>query len=1343
MAQKGEYVFDPKKLLPTTIAQIDSTASRVWNAGLKDRSNMGLFMESIEYVGRLCMGSDSTLVEYCHTVDSLLASSTLPHIESTLSRNLAFLKDHTLYHQSNNTWSFSCKDIEIHAKDLSYVIKNAHLFHTSGENTLTITSFDGSYYPSLDSVPIKTGRLSLPISTTDSIIYHIGNSCLIPHLSHIYSLHAKIDIAAYSVSGVLGSFEYMTPYDSYPIFTSHSDEVLISDRQRRFSLSGQLHTRHRDISINSTDRVHAIFTATRNNTPLCRLYSNKIQVMDSTIRISRAISSINIGQDSLTHPLSLGVYDRAAHTLTLYQNEDKLSSAPFYNSFSELKLFARAVRIDCNDGDIAFAFDSRVRPLVISSRYFEKEIYRHFGLQGTYNPLPDILSSCQIGHTTPIEDISRAISSSYTTATHIAMELSRLGYGHYDYVSRSLTLYPGFEHMVLSANGKKDYDGISYYGKKDTDIIAHMDGKTGHIDLSNMEMVKLSPSGDIFLTPDSTGVIAQKEGNFSYGGSITLGLFTIDGRADFEYEKNSITLGGTSQMKIRVPSPNGTYDYIKNTIDSLRGEIILGAPDDKSMRHASKSYPILSTSQPSYIFYPHLDSLYGRDNLHLTLEPFMIDSLSARSTGGIHFDGTLYTGGIVPAFARRVSVMKDLTLGFEKADFNDGVSFYSRGEYYGTLDLDGEGITGDGHYTYLSATVSASPLRMYPHSVLAYNSMVKIDRSDEYNTPRAFTDSVKTIWDTAEDIISIYADSSLCHVYDDNYVFTGLLLLSPKGLTGNGTIKMNNSVIESPHLSMGKDSISSYDAHITLGKDSTRNVIIENSSVSFIVDEHTGIFTVKDSNAININSINAHISMSRGTWNDSDMIVNFYSPDDKGYVSINSKCTLSIPASSAEYNPHGDSLHITGTDSLIYAHSYIIPSNNDITILSGGEIRALEGAEIILDTSTRYHHLYDAHIEILPGCGIKGRATYDYTDADGITYPMLFSHLSVDETGHIVAAADTYMEREYELGAYFRFRGQSTLKGSIKGLGLRGTLYPIDGICSSMITGSIKIDSPVGDTLRFNPTSPTTNGIICSHEGFVGVFMGNDIPSHSLLSSVHGIISHDDYMGIYEVGDTSSYPLYRYYHDECRITTRGDIFINDAAGYMKSNAAGTLRMDMNDGSITGDSISIALTVELPSQISESLISLASQMALPSRMEKESPAWKYLSQKEDISRSTLALEGISLARSSSMPTTLIHSGSVTLRAICGTATHLQLNALLSITKSPNGTDEINLYFYNDKDRQYIFLRYKNGTLDFMCSDNDTMKAFDTATEKYRDATAGQYIIRRASKSRVEAFKATFK
>lgn len=1343
MAQKGEYVFDPKKLLPTTIAQIDSTASRVWNAGLKDRSNMGLFMESIEYVGRLCMGSDSTLVEYCHAVESLLASSTLPHIESTLSRNLAFLKDHTLYHQSGNTWSFSGKDIEIHAKDLSYVIKNAHLFHTSGENTLTITSFDGSYYPSLDSVPIKTGRLSLPISTTDSIIYHIGNSYLIPHLSHIYSLHAKIDIAAYFVSGVLGSFEYMTPYDSYPIFTSHSDEVLMTDRKHRFSISGQLHTRHSDIFINSTNSVHAIFTATRNNTPLCRLYSDRIQVMDSTIRISRAISIINIGQDSLTHPLSLGVYDRTSHTLTLYQNEDKLSSAPFYNSFSELKLFARAVRIDCNDGDIAFAFDSRVRPLVISSRYFEKDIYRHFGNPGTYNPLPDILSSCQIGHTTPIEDISRAISSSYTTATHIAMELSRLGYGHYDYVSRSLTLYPGFEHMVLSANGKKDYDGISYYGKKDTDIIAHMDGKTGHIDLSNMEMVKLSPSGDIFLTPDSTGVIAQKEGNFSYGGSITLGLFTIDGRADFEYDRNSITLGGTSQMKIRVPSPNGTYDYIKNTIDSLRGEIILGAPDDKSMRHTSKSYPILSTSQPSYIFYPHLDSLYGRDNLHLTLEPFMIDSLSARSTGGIHFDGTLYTGGIVPAFSRRVSVMKDLTLGFEKADFNNGVSFYSRGKYYGTLDLDGEGLIGEGRYSYLSATVSASSLRMYPHSVLSYNSTINIDRSTEYNTPYVFTAGVKSIWDTARDIITIYADSSLCHIYNEDYLFTGQLFLSPRGLTGNGVIKLNNSDIKSSHLSIGKDSISSPDAHIMIGRDSTHSVTIDNASMIYITDDDTGTFSVKERGSINIQSVNARVSMSRGLWKDNDMTVNFYTPESKGIVYLTGKCPLSIPAHNAVYDIGGDSLHITGTDSLIYAHSYIIPGEKDITILSGGEIRALEGAEIILDTSTRYHRLYDAHIEILPGCGLDGSAAYDYTDADGITYPMHFSHLSVDETGHIVAAADTYMERDYELGAYFRFRGQSTLKGSIKGLGLRGTLYPIDGICSSMITGSIKIDSPVGDTLRFNPTSPTTNGIICSHEGFTGVFMGNDISPLCLLSSVQGIISHDDYMGVYEVGDTTSFPLYSYYHDECRITTRCDIFINDTAGYMKSLAAGTLRMDMNDGSITGEDIALSLTIELPSQISESVVSLVTQMALPSRMEKESHAWEYLSQKEDLSISTIAIDGVSLTLSPSTPTTLIHSGSVTLRAICGTATHLQLNALLSLTKSPNGTDEITLYLYNTKENQYIFLRYKNGTLDFMCSDNDIMKTFDGAIEKYRDATAGQYIIRRASKSRIEGFKSTFK
>jgi hypothetical protein len=95
--------------------------------------------------------------------------------------------------------------------------------------------------------------------------------------------------------------------------------------------------------------------------------------------------------------------------------------------------------------------------------------------------------------------------------------------------------------------------------------------------------------------------------------------------------------------------------------------------------------------------------------------------------------------------------------------------------------------------------------------------------------------------------------------------------------------------------------------------------------VIYITDDDTGTFSVKERGSINIQSVNARVSMSRGLWKDNDMTVNFYTPESKGIVYLTGKCPLSIPAHNAVYDIGGDSLHITGTDSLIYAHSYIIP----------------------------------------------------------------------------------------------------------------------------------------------------------------------------------------------------------------------------------------------------------------------------------------------------------------------------------------------------------------------------------------------------------------------------------
>ena len=157
-AQRGEYVFDPKKLHPTTISQIESTSEKVWNTGLKDRNNMGLFMESIGYVGELCRGNDSTLVDYCLAIEGLINRSTLSQVESALYRNLSFLKEHSFHTSHIHTLIIEGDSIHINAQDLSYTINNARITHSTPKGSLHIDSVNGLYYPIQDSMYIKSAR---------------------------------------------------------------------------------------------------------------------------------------------------------------------------------------------------------------------------------------------------------------------------------------------------------------------------------------------------------------------------------------------------------------------------------------------------------------------------------------------------------------------------------------------------------------------------------------------------------------------------------------------------------------------------------------------------------------------------------------------------------------------------------------------------------------------------------------------------------------------------------------------------------------------------------------------------------------------------------------------------------------------------------------------------------------------------------------------------------------------------------------------------------------------------------------------------------------------------------
>ncbi|MDD4819444.1 MAG: hypothetical protein PHD21_01205, partial [Flavobacteriales bacterium] len=407
-AQSGDFVFDPKKLLPTTTAQIDSTASRVYNAGMTSRSTIGLFKESIPFIGQITRGKDSLITSYCQGIDTIITKVNTSSLEKILRQNLSFLKDHALCTKEGNIITYTCDTVLLSPSQKTiYHLKNASLHIRNGADSLTFTHLDGLYSPVDASLEIQKATLCYPINDTDSITYHIASCTMGTDYGSFVCQSALASFPLYKLEKTSGVFSLSQANKTDIKFSSHRTDILIKDTSNYWTARGRFTMKNKELWVEKDQTHHARLFILRNDSLSAKILSEEILITDTTVRVPSSSVVLYVKNDSITHPMLLSVYRRDTRTLTLYQSSDPLSSAPYFDSFSALKLFARAVQLDVPTANIAFAFDPRTRPLVISDRYFEKEIYKYFQGTSLKNPLPTILSICGTYSPTPVDVLAQ------------------------------------------------------------------------------------------------------------------------------------------------------------------------------------------------------------------------------------------------------------------------------------------------------------------------------------------------------------------------------------------------------------------------------------------------------------------------------------------------------------------------------------------------------------------------------------------------------------------------------------------------------------------------------------------------------------------------------------------------------------------------------------------------------------------------------------------------------------------------------------------------------------------------------------------------------------------------
>lgn len=956
------------------------------------------------------------------------------------------------------------------------------------------------------------------------------------------------------------------------------------------------------------------------------LYSDQFSISSKNIGSAYANFEVLLKNTSIFHPQVAFNYDIAKKKLLSYRNEKEDSKTPYLNDYDKIGMNLSDLAWEKSRANKVFFFsDAYNKVPFFSSRYYEKELINKYRGLAQKNPLSKMVQiydlmdeNTNIDAVITLEDLCQILSINQTSATHILMRMSLDGYVYFDPKAKTFRFTENLIQKTKAHRDLTDYDNIFFTGKTDTASAGYIDLDSGTVYSLGIEYINISESKNIQAFPDSGKVLIKKDMDFAFDGRVEVSNFVFFGDDySFIYKDYKLKMNGNQKMFVKIPSlrPDIYNRYflepVKNSVDSLIGELYIDDPENKSGKEMNEDLPSFTSFEKSYVFYDHADiydSAYDRNRFRFTVDPFTLDSMSSINSGNLWFEGALNSGGIFPTIPETLTVQPDYSYGFVRTTPDSGYSAYQgKGTYTDQISLNFDGLTGKGTVDYLTSSTTSEDIIFFLDSTHIKNGeMVMVEDSSILDAPSLKTPSVDVVWKPYGDTMLIKSNLSFA-MYDSALVSKGALTLTPKALTGSAKANMETAYIRSDHMRFRSKSFESDNMDIKFreSRNSHFELQIDSAQGTVDVEKQTGHFKIPD-RPPKKSSIDLPVSKYKAYVNSIDWDI--AQKSFEAYNTQDSNATGENPWM-VSTNPAYDSLRFQAT-SLNYSMStkktiskevewirvgdaHIIPDSGRVSILRGGTMEKLANAAISIQKGPyEYHFLKKSAVNIYGRNDYRSDGTYDYISPDSVVTPIYFNKLSYQkDLGYTQGFATIKPSDEFKFDPYFSFDGGVELFGNDKNLRYKG-YTSVESGCSTVETGKIPINSTVKPndiklkigTFPGNKISTVYTGIYYENDAFNVAFCSNKKSlEKTKLTSTYGTISFQEKDSKYFLEDTASIDrliFSDYYEDQCNFITQGRIFFTPLNKAVKIDAFGTHEFDLNASSIKS-TISLGLNFFFP------------------------------------------------------------------------------------------------------------------------------------------------------------------
>ncbi len=839
---------------------------------------------------------------------------------------------------------------------------------------------------------------------------------------------------------------------SYPRFISYRKDLIITKFVNEVRYVGGYAQHGNKILASGTPDKPATFRYYYKNRLVLQVEGEELFVFKNEKVVTNK-AGITIFLDSGTtihHPQVNFNYIVSDKRVTITRGDEGIYRAPFIDDFHNVEINADIITWKVDEPKIDIKMILKGEAATFSSYNFFKE-YRYERLQGilNYNPLQKIKQYCDKNRLKEfnLNDYAKFAGSRPENLVPQFIILHDGGYLKFNPKTRDVKIYEKTFNYVNSHYKRTDYDVISFQS-----IIAGLPNAS--IDLESFAMkvegvpqIKFSDSQTVYVVPTEQRFKLKRNREMELAGKVRAGRFEFFGKGfNFNYRKFTIDMDNVDSMRFFFPDEDNRLVKVNSVLQDISGTLFIDQQFNKSGLKEYSEYPIFKSNKGSKVYYDHpttFGGVYNRDQFYFSVDPFTIDSLDNFTRSGIRFPGTFRSAAIFPDMEETLILMDDYSLGFIKTFTSPMYKGTATSDM--TINLSNQGLLGKGTIDFAGSVSKSDKFMMFPDSTNGFTESFELKASSL--NPGAKGKNLYMHWEPYSDRMSQFTIDDPIELYSDAR-FYGEYILGKKGSRANGDIHFNDAILGSRDMSLGQKKFTADTSTLVIksidtGKYAFRAVNV-NADVN--MEKRIGDFKALGEGANSEFPYNSYKgSLNEFKWDIKKKTLQFIAPpgtpDEKQYfVSTNlSQDSLKFISKDALYDLNTYVLYANKVPYINIADARAIPDSGKVVIRQYGAMDTLHRSKLIVDTSNKYHTLYDCNLFVVGKYEYYGNGYYDYIDRSDKKNKILFNDVRSEKlTKRTRGQGYINVPHNFTLSPHIKYKGDVFISGANKGLEFDG-----------------------------------------------------------------------------------------------------------------------------------------------------------------------------------------------------------------------------------------------------------------------------------------------------------------